>query len=166
MKKCFWRKYFNTQTFLICSGSIPCSFEIFLDCRIVKSKGYVRQGFILASMAIYISYIEFSVIAPWCILVNPHCYPSVADNSFLHYSHCFQAVISKTDLPTALDCGSIFFCWLSAVGCSQILEALSGPCVCLPLSQSQQQFQILLMLSISVFFDTFLFLLLLHISDF
>lgn len=96
MKKCFWRKYFNTQTFLICSGSIPCSFEIFLDCRIVKSKGYVRQGFILASMAIYTSYIEFAVIAPWCILVNPHCYPSVADNSFLHYSHCFQAVISKS----------------------------------------------------------------------
>ena len=61
---------------------------------------------------------------------------------------------------------SCFPCWLLAGGCSQILEALSGPCVCLPLSQSQQQFQILLMLSISVFFDTFLFLLLLHISDF
>lgn len=44
---------------------------------------------------------------------------------------------------------SCFPCWLLAGGCSQILEALSHPCVCLPLSQSQQQFQILLKLSIS-----------------
>lgn len=76
----------NTQTFLIYFRSVLWSFEIFLDYPIVKSKGCLSQGLILACIAIHTSHIEFAVIAPWYVLVNSPCYPSVADNSFLNHS--------------------------------------------------------------------------------
>lgn len=74
------------KTFLMHSRSVPWSVEIFLDCPVVKSKGCLSQKFILACIAVYISQVEFVVMALWYVLVNSHCPPLVVDSFFLNHS--------------------------------------------------------------------------------